>query len=143
MSCTTLTNLCPECTKEYTAIGEKYPDYTIALKPNIYPVAFRGKFPESEVPFDYSILVANSIEHSLQQIFGEPVPVLAFSSFDTEATLDSEIWASFLIEFPVEDDVIIQGIFGGIEDSFEGLECLVPDGCPTAFFLRWHKDPME
>ncbi|KAL4922029.1 hypothetical protein BDW62DRAFT_197265 [Aspergillus aurantiobrunneus] len=143
MTCTTFTNMCTQCSKEYAGILQKYPMHSISLHTGIYPVSFRGAFPETEVPFDYAIHVANRIENTLYQIFKRRVPVLAFNNFASQPAADSELHVSVLIEFPAEDEEIINEMFGEIKDECEGWECLVPSGCPNAFFLWWHKDPME
>ncbi|KAL4973536.1 hypothetical protein BDW66DRAFT_153720 [Aspergillus desertorum] len=145
MPCTTHSNICPSCLATLLFIQRKYPESTITpMKATIYPVSFRAAFPESEVPFDYAVRVADAIKDTVLEVFGNHVSVLAYSNFESQPRAGSEIWVSVLIEFPVRDKRMIKEMSKGVAGELEGWECLLPRGdeCPGTFWLRWHENPM-
>ncbi|KAL4782617.1 hypothetical protein BJX76DRAFT_358773 [Aspergillus varians] len=142
MPCTTLSDLCSDCGKEYTGILKQNRTRKISLHTGIYPVAFRAKFAASDIPADHAINIAHNIEDTLSEVFGMDIPVLAYASIPTHPSAEENIWVSILIEFPEEDGDLIFKIFGDLGGVPQGWECLVPQGCVNAFFLRWHRDPM-
>ncbi|RDW58532.1 uncharacterized protein DSM5745_11223 [Aspergillus mulundensis] len=147
-SCTTLTTMCPTCVRTLQAILSTRPGVSINPMPaKTYPVAFRASFPEHSIPFDYAVRVANAVEKTLLDVFGQRMPVLAFNSFEDVVTRDSKIYVSILIEFPGEDGDVVANTFSGVSEGLkgEGWECLLPrqGECPSTFWLRWHADPMK
>ncbi|BCS23063.1 uncharacterized protein APUU_31288S [Aspergillus puulaauensis] len=141
MTCTTLVNMCSECSKQYAGIRQRTLDHTIGIQPGLYPIAFRAEFSKYEVPFDYALLLAERTQDTLYEIFGHDIPVIGCSSIP-DSFYDDRVWVSILIEFPEEDKEIIMKMFGGGTGLVEGWECLTPKGCPSAFYLEWHKDPV-
>ncbi len=141
MPCTTLVDMCAECSKQYAGIRQRTLDHSIAIQPGIYPVAFRAQFSKYEVPFEYVLSLAERTQETLYQIFGHDIPVIGCSSIP-DCQADDRVWVSILIEFPAEDKEIITKMFGGYTGFVEGWECLMPRGCPSAFYLEWHKDPV-
>ncbi|OJJ00783.1 hypothetical protein ASPVEDRAFT_82339 [Aspergillus versicolor CBS 583.65] len=127
--------------KQYAGIRQRTLDHTIGMKPNIYPVAFRAQLSKYEVPFDYVLSITERTQETLYQIFGRDIPVIGCSSLP-DGYYDSRVWVSILIEFPEDDKDIIAKMFGGDTGLAEGWECLMPKGCPSAFYLEWHKDPV-
>ncbi|KAL4907045.1 hypothetical protein BDW74DRAFT_176645 [Aspergillus multicolor] len=117
-----------------------------------YPLAFRAILHESSVPFDHALRVAQAIEHTILDVFGEHMNVLSFSSFEDEPKRkdqsgpESEVWVSVLVEFPADDAGIVEDVFKGVSDEMrkEGWEVLLPgkNECRAAFWLGWHLDPM-
>ncbi|KAL5000895.1 hypothetical protein BDV10DRAFT_183078 [Aspergillus recurvatus] len=137
--------MCPSCMDTLFSIHHKYPESTITpMKASVYPVSFRAVLSESEVPFDYALRVADAIEDTILEVFGERVPVLAYSNFESRPRASSEIWVSILIELGGADGRMIEMMIKGVAEGLEGWECLPPrrDECPGTFWLRWHEDPM-
>ncbi|KAL6237924.1 hypothetical protein BDW75DRAFT_237801 [Aspergillus navahoensis] len=137
--------MCLSCMATLRSIQRKYPASTVApMRISIYPVSFRAAFPESKVPFDYALRVADAIEDTALEVLGEHVPVLAYSNFESRPRAGSKILVSVLIEFPVADGRMIEVMVDGVAEGLERWECLLPQGdeCPGTFWLRWHEDPM-
>lgn len=134
--------MCPTCQTIHKALLKKHPSHTIDLQPDIYPVMFRARFPESEVSFDYGLKVADHIEQFLYDVSGRPITVLAYSNFADSPTFESQVWVSILIEFPEDEEEVVR-MFDALVGVLGGWEVGVPEGCPCAFWLEWHRDPMS